>query len=60
MNQEKWEYFDFRKGRLTCGLKGIFMGRYITNTEKSLKFFSALLRMGKRALHCARHKDILE
>lgn len=61
MNQEEGEYFDFRKRRLTCGLKGIFMGSYIiTNTEKSLKFFSALLRMGKRALHCAGHRDILE
>ena len=29
------------------------------STEKSLKFFSALLRMGKRALHCVGHKEIL-
>lgn len=32
---------------------------YTENTGKSLKFFSALLRMGKRALRCAGCKAIL-
>lgn len=29
------------------------------STEKSLKFFLALLRIGKRALPCVGHKEIL-
>lgn len=33
--------------------------RYTENTGKSLKLLSALLRMGKRAPHCAGCKAIL-